>query len=350
MVTNNLDGDGHLRIESGIPPEMAAYQIALMPEHEAALEAALLSSVPSNTRRGYAGAWRRFARWCEQYRYPSLPADPRVLASYLLDLKREGKKLSTICFHRAAIVHHHKVSGRASPADNEEVRRAMGHLEKTLGSEQKQAMPMDKDAFIEVIRTAKNPRRRSDGSWEDPQEALRRGAGDIAIISVMRTAMLRASEAADLTWSDVRPWPDGTGRLHIRRSKTDQRGQGVTKYLGRLGMRHLAAIRPESCAGSEPVFRVGARQVGRRIKAAAIAAGLGDGFSGHSPRVGYTNDLSANGAGLPGIQHEGRWNDPRQVENYTRGQDAAKGPAAQFEAQMEAMMEAMESEEGDADL
>ena len=60
-------------------------------------------------------------------------------------------------------------------------------------------------------------------------------------------------------------------------------------------------------------------------KAVAIAAGLGDGFRGHSPRVGYTNDLSGNGAGLLGIQQEGRWNDPRQVENYTGGRMPLRG-------------------------
>ena len=42
-------------------------------------------------------------------------------------------------------------------------------------------------------------------------------------------------------------------------------------------------------------FNMSARQVGRRIKAATRMAGLGDGFSAHTPRVGTTQDPSAAG-------------------------------------------------------
>ena len=42
-----------------------------------------------------------------------------------------------------------------------------------------------------------------------------------AFASVMRDAMLRRSEAAALEWADVELRPDGSGRLTIRRSKTD---------------------------------------------------------------------------------------------------------------------------------
>ena len=44
---------------------------------------------------------------------------------------------------------------------------------------------------------------------------------DIALISLVRDAMLRVSEAADLTWKDIETEADGSGRLLIRRSKTD---------------------------------------------------------------------------------------------------------------------------------
>ena len=63
-------------------------------------------------------------------------------------------------------------------------------------------------------------------------------------------------------------------------------------------MEALLAIRPEDAvtdpAGS--VFGLSASQISRRVKAAGRMAGLGDGFSAHSPRVGMAQDLSAAGA------------------------------------------------------
>ena len=96
----------------------------------------------------------------------------------------------------------------------------------------------------------------------------------------------------------------------------------VKATLKRLGREHgkprkqarpaaveaLLAIRPEDAvtdpAGS--VFGLSASQISRRIKAAGRMAGLGDGFSAHSPRVGMAQDLSAAGAELPELMTAGR--------------------------------------------
>ena len=57
----------------------------------------------------------------------------------------------------------------------------------------------------------------------------------------------------------------------------------------RPGGQALQAIMPEDTAVVDParrVFELSASQIGRRIDAAAKAAGLGEGFTGHSGRVG----------------------------------------------------------------
>ena len=91
----------------------------------------------------------------------------------------------------------------------------------------------------------------------NPAEAARlRGAVDVALASVMRDAMLRRSEAAALEWADVELRPDGSGRLTIRRSKTDQEGEGAVQYLGKGTAAALREIRPENpdarCSASAP--------------------------------------------------------------------------------------------------
>ena len=49
---------------------------------------------------------------------------------------------------------------------------------------------------------------------------------DMAIASVMRDGLLRRGVAAALTWADVSREPDGSGRMLVRRSKTDPDGVG----------------------------------------------------------------------------------------------------------------------------
>ena len=70
-------------------------------------------------------------------------------------------------------------------------------------------------------------------------------------------------------------------------------------YLGQAAMTALAAIRPADVDGAAPIFGLSVRQLPRRIQAMALAAGLGEGFSGHSGRVGMAQDLAASGAELP---------------------------------------------------
>ena len=320
-------------------------QIRLLPEDLAAIEAAKQRSGSANTKRGYEGAWRRFTAWCEGRDYPALPTAGRVLAAYLLFLGREGKAVATITLHRAAVVHRHKITDLAHPADSKDVRDAMRYLEESLGRQQKQAKPLHEEARAEIHRTAKIPRRRPDGTRENLDDAMWRGAEDIALILVMHNAMLRKSEAAALVWDDVRPTADGKGHLYVRRSKTDQRAAGSLQHLGRRAMKALEAIRPLQEAG-QPVFigrdgtALKARQLSNRIKDAAKAAGLGEGYSGHSPRVGAAIDLYNNGSGLPALQREGRWIDPKMVERYTRQAESDRGAMARYEDDIKAGEEA----------
>ena len=78
---------------------------------------------------------------------------------------------------------------------------------------------------------------------EKPETARSRGDVDIALIGLMRDAMLRVSEAAALTWGDIEAEKDGTGRLLVRRSKTDANGEGAVLFVSAQTMADLAALR-----------------------------------------------------------------------------------------------------------
>ena len=88
----------------------------------------------------------------------------------------------------------------------------------------------------------------------------------------MRDAMLRVSEAAALTWSDLAIEDDGTGRLLIRRSKTDSEGDGAIAFVSHQTASTLALIRNRALA-CDPIFGLRPNQISRRIKQAAQAPG-----------------------------------------------------------------------------
>ena len=168
---------------------------------------------------------------------------------------------------------------------------------------------------------------------ESESTAERPGLVDIALVAVMRDALLRRPEAADLLWDDVERAPDGSGRLIVRRSKTDQAAEGRMLYLSPRAMADLDAIRPsEPAQGNMSVFGLSGSQIGRRIARSCDAAGFPGAYSGHGPRVGMAQDLAANGAELPALMEAGRWESPAMPARYTRSQAAARGAVATYYA------------------
>ena len=155
---------------------------------------------------------------------------------------------------------------------------------------------------------------------------------DLALLQVMRDVLLRRSEASALRWGDVELHEDGSGRLHVSRSKTDQTAESAVCFLGPAAVEALLAIRPNEAVidPSTKVFGLSAGQISRRIKAATKMAGLGDGYSGHSPRVGMAQDLSAAGAELPELMNAGRWDSSTMPAKYTEAQAAGRGAVDRY--------------------
>ena len=100
-------------------------------------------------------------------------------------------------------------------------------------------------------------------------------------------------------------------------------------FLSAPTMAVLALIRNEAAA-KDSVFGLRPNQISARIKQAAQAAKLGDGFSGHSPRVGMARDLARAGTELPSLMNAGRWRTPAMPAHYTRNESAGRGAVAQF--------------------
>ena len=284
---------------------------------------ALENAQSENTRRNYAGQLRQFRSWCQQENYSSLPAQPEVVAAYAAELAEEGKSMSTIRLGVAAIVDAHRRVGLESP-QAAGVSETLRGLSRRIGVSQKQARPLDADALAAIRATALNPRKSRGGSLESEDTALRRGRLDIALASVLSDAGLRISEAASLRWRDVLDAENNAGLVYIERSKTDQAGEGAYVVITPDTLVAMKQLRQDSEAWTddELVFGLSMSQISRRVDSMARAAGLGDGYSGHSGRVGLAIRMTRRGAPLQAVQTHGRWKSPSMPARYTRSEKA----------------------------
>lgn len=311
-------------------PDSAALA-PLLAEEERIISDALRSARSANTRVNYAAQWRKWAAWAQERGVSPLPADPEQLARFLARQAADGRKISTLRLIVAAVNARHRSAGLEQPGQHPGLKQAMAGFARRLGREPDQAAPLDAQALAAIRATATRPRPLAQpDSWETPQKAEKRGLVDIALASVMRDGLLRRAEAAALTWDDIAPWPDGSGRLTVARSKTDQTGQGAVLYLSAAAMQDLARIRPAKARPEDPVFTMSAQNMALRIKAMCQAAGLNGRFSGHSPRVGMAQDLAAARAELPELMDAGRWKSPKMPARYTRRQQAGRGAVAKY--------------------
>lgn len=303
----------------------------LSPRDRERVQRALEGALSANTRRAYLGHWEAFRAWAAARGYEIAPPLPETVAAHLADIS-EAVSISTLRVRRAAIGAVLRTAGLDDPTRSELVKRALGGLRRQSPATPRQAAPLTGVCLAAIRATAHHRRANRRGYRESERRAKLRGLVDIALCSVMRDALLRRSEAAALLWGDVAIGGDGSGRLTIRRSKTDPEGGGAVQYLGKQAVADLRAIRPADANPDDAVFAISAAQISRRIAAAARAAGLKGRFSGHSPRVGMAQDLVASGAALPALMHAGRWKSSAMPTLYTRSQAAASGAVAKYYA------------------
>ena len=291
---------------------------------------ALAASLAANTRRAYLGHWAAFGEWCGRNGYSPAPAAPETVAAHLAAIA-ETASAATLKVRRAAVGAAHRGAGLDDPTGSELVKRALAGLVRERAAPQRQARALGLAELAAIKATACAPRTgRQSGRTESGERARARGLADIALCSVLFYAGLRRSEAAALAWGDVEESEDGSGLLAVRRSKTDPEAGGSVRYLPRAAMEALAGMRPEGADPEDPVFGLSGRQIGRRVEAAAIAAGLGPGYSGHSGRVGLAAELSRAGASTHEIAAAGGWQSAGMVIRYTRRETARKGAVAKY--------------------
>ena len=289
-----------------------------------AVASGLRNAKAATTRRVYGSAWQQFITWAEAGGHAALPATPQSVALYLGHLAAVGRSIASIELARAAISHFHTAAGMQkgdNPTRHPLVAEAVRGW-RNRAPAPKQADALTADALARIREVLRVPRRGRGGRMESPKTAQRRAALDLAIIGVLADGGLRRSEAAALTWGDVELWADGTGRLTIQKGKNQP--EPATVAVTAATARALGEIRPDGVDPAAPVFGLTGEALAKRVRSAARAAGLGDGFSGHSGRIGMARRMVAAGAPNAAVQRQGRWKHGDMVARYTRGEAAGE--------------------------
>ncbi len=163
------------------------------------------------TRAAYASDWRDFVAWCAGKGATPLPAHVGIVAAYLSRLADRGLKASTIGRRAAAISHRHKLAGHEPPTASEGVRATLRGIRRTIGAAAQGKSPATADVLTAMLALC---------------PATLAGHRDRALLALGFAGAFRRSELVALEVADLSEVPDGL-RVRIRRSKTDQEGQGA---------------------------------------------------------------------------------------------------------------------------
>ena len=173
-----------------------------------------------NTRRAYTGALAQLDAWLSTQ---SLEVDDAGVAAYLSYLFEAGRAPASAAMVVAALRFRAKLAGKSSPIGPLSERILAGFRRQSIGRGRGQVTGVgwaQSDALAAL--------------------AARRGlAGlkvDAALIAVASDALLRVSELAELEVGDI---DFGTGTVTVRKSKTDQEGEGAVLYLGRPTLKRI---------------------------------------------------------------------------------------------------------------
>jgi site-specific recombinase XerD len=293
---------------------------------------------PVNTLKAWRCDWVIYGGYCAARDLSPLPASPDTVAGFVQFCRESAKKPATVSRYLSTIARFHRAAELFNPCASEAVQMELKGMTREVSVRQRQARGL---GMAEIQRFL-------EGAGKS-MPAMR----ERAMLCVAYDAMTRRSELIAIDVEDVKFLDDGTGRLLIRRSKTDQAGEGHVAYLSRQTVRFLKAWLKAAAIKEGAVFRriigrgtvtydhKGKGRIGGRLSPEAVALAFKavarylnlpaediEGVSGHSVRVGATQDLLALNVDLASVMREGRWKTVRMPMRYGEHVMAARGGMA----------------------
>jgi len=263
----------------------------------------LQSSKANNTVRAYKSDFNDFGIFCAQNGFNSLPSEPKIVSLYLTHLSTKDCKMSTLKRRLVSIGVVHKLKGHYLDTKHPSIIENIMGIKRRKGSIQKGKKPILISNLKDLINVI---------DQQDKEEIKK--SRDRSIILIGFSGGFRRNEIVSLDCDDLDFVPEGL-KVNIKRSKTDQFGEGFTKalpyfdssqYCPVVSLKKWIEI---SKINSGPVFRrfvKGSKLSENRLTDQTVALLIKEyvnltgidskNYSGHSLRSGFATSAAESGA------------------------------------------------------
>ena len=250
----------------------------------------LKNSKANNTLRAYQSDFSDFSNFCTKNGFSFMPTQPKIIALYITHLSKSCK-FSTLKRRIASISVIHKLKGHYLDTKHPIIMENLLGIKRTLGSRQKAKKPIlinDLKLIIKVI----------------DEDKIR----DKALILLGFAGGFRRSELVNVYFQDIDFVPEGV-KILIRRSKTDQSGEGSIKAIPYFENQEFCPVialknylnkkfsNSDKSQKDVKIFEISDKSVALIIKRYAEKAGLDSSkYAGHSLRSGFATTAAEFGA------------------------------------------------------
>ncbi len=307
-----------------IGPEDGINAINCISQTEPRVAQLIRLSVSDATRIAYRADLDHFMRWGG-----AIPASAEMVAAYVADFS-ETLEVATNQRRIAAISVAHDAGGFPNPCKSILVRSTMNGIKRLRGVAQKEAKPLLREDLFAIL---------------DVLGSSVKDARDRALLLIGFAGAFRRSELIGLDVADVEHVRQGV-ILHLRKSKTDQLGQGrkigipyargrhcpvaaIDAWLERSGIVEGAIFRNVNRHGQIASTRLSGEGVGLVVRERHKAAGLDiSGFSGHNLRAGFATSASQAGVSSFKIRQQTGHTSDAMLSRYIRAGELFANNAA----------------------
>lgn len=268
-----------------------------------------------STMKSYRVNVEIFVSWCEQRQFTAFPASEETISGFLEDQSLTCS-ISTIRQRLYAIRKFRRLLELEDATDTEAINLVLRRIRRRKTVRPKQAKALNHNHRDRFLAAQPNT------PW---------GLRDKAIIALGYDILARRSELVALRTSDIVFRKDGTTRVTIRWSKSDQFGSGRIAFTSRTTATLLTDWLSWRGDASDYLFcpihqflpldrGLNPTTIKRVIKKAAKNADFSKAdvaaFSGHSMRVGAAQDLLCAGHEAIAIMRAGGWKSTNVLARY----------------------------------
>ena len=290
-------------------------------------------SKATNTLRAYKSDFKDFSAFCAKHGFKQLPTEPKIVSLYLTQLSKTSK-MSTLRRRLVSISMVHKLKGHYLDTKHPIIVENLMGIKRVKGSIQKGKKPILINQLKSIINVI------------DQQKIDEiKKARDKSLIVVGFGGGFRRTELISIDHEDLEFVPEGV-KITIKRSKTDQFGEGMTKGLPYFSNENYCPVinlkkwLELSNITSGPVFRrfaKGSTLTNYRLTDQSVALIIKDylnlagienkNYSGHSLRSGFATVAAESGADERSIMAMTGHKTTQMVRRYIREANIFKNNA-----------------------